>query len=434
MYRYTARLVGRLFIPTFLFLTLTANVNAQVIDRILVLVNDEVITESEFVSKLRFKINELRASKQELPDQNVIESNVMEGMILESIQLQIADLFNITVEDSQLDRAIGEIAVRQKVSVLELMERVRDTGMSQSTYRNEIYKQLRIQRVIDREVRRGIVVTDKEIDTWLGTKGSNQDSEVKYEVAHISLTVNSDDESSFAEIRQRAEKILVDINSGSKFEVLARRFSDSGDADNGGYIGWRGKDELPDIFYETVSGMDVGQVSNVMQSAGGVHILQLLDRRGGGRYVVDQWNTRHILVTIDSDTSESEALEQAKVLRERLLQSADFATLANVHSDDNQSRFKGGDLGWVSPGDTVPEFEEMLRNLPLNTVSQPIRTRFGFHLVELLDRRSHDIGKDRLRLQAERQLREQKGKDVFDQWITRIREEAYVKFRVKPQG
>ena len=424
----------RLLVLLSIFAGFVANANAQVIDRVLVLINDDVITESEFVSELRRRISELQATKQQLPDQSAIEHSVMEGMILERIQLQIADAFNLTVSDSQIDRAMEDIAGRQNLSVLELLERVRASGLNTEEYRQELTRQIKIQRVIDREVRRRIVVTDREVDMWLSTQSSDEESDIKYEVAHISLNIVDDSEASIAEAIGNADRIVEALQSGSKFDVLARRHSDSGDADNGGYLGWRSKNELPDIFYETVSELEIDQISKVIRSSGGVHILKLLDRRGGGRFMVDQWNARHILIAVNTDTTEKDAIDQAERLRERLLQDDEFETLANVHSDDGQSRFKGGDLGWLSPGDTVPEFEEALRNLPLNKVSQPVQTRYGVHLIELLERRQRDIGADRLRTKAEQALREQKGLDAFEQWKTRIREEAYVKFRVKPQG
>jgi len=424
------RLALALFFAAFALSPLTP-IHADVIDRVLVVVNDDIITESEFVQAVQRAFNDLRRSGERMPDQAVLENQVMEQLILERIQLQIAEQLEITVSDSQVDNAIRDIASRQKVSTDELIRRVRSSGLSLKQYRRMLVRQIKVQRVVDREVRRRILVTNTEIDTYLsGQKNTESNADIEYEVAHISLGALSDREG----LKARAEQIRAELEAGTDFAILARRHSDSGDADQGGYLGWRTAETLPDIFIDAIRVLDVDSYSEVLEGPNGFHILYLIDRRGGGRYVVDQWRSRHILVQVDADRSLEDAMDAARLLKNRIAQGEDFATLARVHSDDSRSRVKGGDLDWLSPGDTVSEYEEALRNLRPNEVSEPIRSRFGVHIIQLLDQRKHDIGQDRLRRQAELALRESKGDDLYKEWLGRIREEAYVKFRVNPNN
>lgn len=408
--------------------------SAQVIDRVLVVVNDGVITESEFIDALRQTVSELRSRGSEVPERRILEEQVMEQLILERIQLQMADRLGIQVSEVQVERAIEEIARRQGASAERLLREAERAGLGAERYREEIRKQLRIQRLVDREVRRRVQVSESEIDEMISIMArSEQDSGIEYEVAHISLLLeDADDADEREQAMARARQILDELAAGESFESLARRYSDSPTASDGGNLGWRTGDNLPDLFRDAAASLDVGEVSEVIDSPGGLHIVTVLDRRGSGRQMVDQWQARHILIPVEGETDILAAEETARRLRERINQGEDFGELARVHSGDNGSRLKGGELGWVSPGDTVPAFEEALRNLEINEISEPVETPFGVHLIEVLDRRRHDVGTSRIRLQAERNLQEQKGREIYEQWLRRLRDEAYVKFRVKP--
>ena len=259
------------------------------------------------------------------------------------------------------------------------------------------------------------------------------DSKVEYEVAHISLLLeDAGDESERRRVVELANDIVDELGQGADFETLAREHSDSPTASDGGYLGWRTGDNLPDLFRDAVRGLSAGEISDVLDSDGGVHIVKLLDRRGASGDLVEQWRVRHILVALEDDENIDEVRERALRLRERIEQGEPFGELARVHSADPTSRVKGGDLGWVSPGDTVPSFEEAVRNLSVGELSEPVESRFGVHLIEVLDRRMHDAGENRLRFRAQQEIQEEKGRESYEQWLRRIRDEAYVKFRVKP--
>ncbi|KAA3634116.1 MAG: molecular chaperone SurA [Proteobacteria bacterium] len=434
MYRKLVRGVARTVFAACVAVVVVAPASAQVMDRVLVVVNDGVITESEFIGGMRQAVSELRIRGQKIPERRMLEEQVMEQLIIERIQLQMADRIGIAISDSQVDRAIAEIARRQGIAADQLMRRAERVGLDAERYREEIRKQLRIQRLVDREVRRRVAVSESEIDDMIATMETTGDAPaVEYEVAHISLLIDNPSDTAEHEAKlERASRIIEELQAGAEFESLARRYSDSPTADDGGYLGWRTGDKLPDLFREAVSDLGEGDVSELLDTPAGIHIVKLIGRRGGGGQLVEQWSVRHILIPVGDDTSLDEAIETAERLRERIRQGEEFAELARVHSGDAASRVKGGNLGWVSPGDTLPEFEETIRNLPLDTLSEPIETRFGVHLVEVLDRRRHDIGSDQRRLQAERALQEQKGREAYEQWLRRLRDEAYVKFRVKP--
>ncbi len=409
-------------------------VQGQVIDRVLVVVEDDIITEGEFVSAMRQAVGEIRASGQKPPPRRELEESVMERLILERLQLQRADALGIEISPAQVDRAIADIATRQGVDLGTVLETVRRAGMDEAQYRSDIRNQLRIQRVIDRDIRSRLVIGEKELDDRVAMlKANGADADVEYDVSVISLEVG-DDAAQRAEQEAKAADLLRRIADGEPFESLARVYSSGATAADGGSLGWRGRDQLPEMFVAALAALEPGGVSDVIDTPGGLHILKLVDRRGGVRQVVEQWRVRHIQVSNESEGNTDAAEEQAWLLRERLLQGESFEELARVHSSDAQSRPRGGELGWVNPGETVPAFEEAIRNLGEGELSEPVQSPFGAHIIEVLERRRQDIGEQRLRQQAERQLREEKGREAYDLWLRRLREEAYVKFRVKPSS
>jgi peptidyl-prolyl cis-trans isomerase SurA len=417
-----------------LLLVIGAPATAQVIDRVLVVVNDDVITEGEYIESMRSAMAELRARGAQIPERRVLEEQVMEQLILERIQLRIADRLGVVVSPEQVNRMIAEIASRQNMTPEQMIQQAARLGLSAQRYRQELEKQLRIQRLVEREVRRRVSISEAEIDERVAALAREDNtSNAEYEVAHISLLLdNAEDDDERARLLATAREIQAELGAGADFEALARRYSDSPTADDGGHLGWRPAAGLPDLFREAVTGLASGEVSDILDSPGGIHIVKLIGRRGGRSELVEQWRTRHILIPTGDGESTQVASETAARLRDRLMQGEDFAELARLHSSDSGSRANGGELGWVSPGDTVPDFEEAIRNLAIGQISEPVETRFGFHLIEVLDRRRHDIGDNRLRVQAQQQLQEEKGREAYEQWLRRIRDEAFVKFRVKP--
>lgn len=417
-----------------LFLGFPQIASPAVIDRVLVVVNDDVITEREFVNSMRQFIKEMRSQGNQIPDQEELEQTVMERLILERIQLQFADGLGIKITDSQVKRAVEGIAAQQNLSVPDFFRRVQQAGLDIDQYQGDVRNQLRIQRVVDREVRQQIVVSPREVELEVQRLSTDQkETEIEYDISHILLSIASANEEEKLVLRSKAKKIVSEIQSGASFESMARLHSDAPDGADGGGLGYRSLNQLPDLFSDAISSLDVDAISDVFESPSGLHILRLNATKGGKQQLVDQWLVRHILISADS-ASEEEAIAKLLHLKTRIEQGGNFNELAKVHSEDARSRIKGGDLGWVGPGDTMPEFEAVVRNLASNELSEPLKTRFGMHLVQVLEHRVKDLSQDLLKVQAERRVRQKKGRVAYDHWLARVREEAYVKFRLKPKS
>lgn len=423
----------RFLIPFFILLGSVQMADAAVIDRVLVIVNDGVITEREFITSMQERVREIRSSGQTPPSREELERDVMERLILDRIQLQFAEQWGITVTDNQVQRAIENIAARQNLSMIEFMQRVRQAGLDTDAYRSRIRDQVLIQRVVDREVRQRVTVSDREIDREVERIQAEQNqAEIEYDISHILLSMpDAADEAAIQALQQKARQIVDSIASGSSFASMARQFSDAPDASDGGALGYRKPSQLPELFAAALQDMQPGEVSEILRSESGFHLVHLNARRGGAQQLIEQWQVRHILLKLDN-RDQDEAINELNHLRTRITSGEDFGELAKVHSEDVLTRVKGGELGWLGPGDTLPEFEETVRNLSENEISAPITTQFGVHLVQVLGHRMQDVSQDLLRVRAERQVRQRKSREAYDHWLARIREEAYVKFRVKP--
>jgi peptidyl-prolyl cis-trans isomerase SurA len=276
-----------------------------------------------------------------------------------------------------------------------------------------------------------ITVSDAEVDNYLATVKAQSGGDAEYRLAHILVLVPEQATADQIEARRRrAEEALKNIRDGTDFAQVAASFSDASDALSGGNLGWRTGARLPSVFTETVRTMKVGDVSPVLRSAAGFHIVKLLDRRSRDEpSVVDQTHARHILVRVNETTSEADAKAKIERLKDRLDSGAKFEDLAKLNSEDPTSA-KGGDLGWISPGDVVPAFEEAMNKLALNQVSAPVRSQFGWHLIEVLGRRKQDVTADRLRMQAQNAIRQRKSDEAFQDWIRQLRDRSYVEVRL----
>jgi peptidyl-prolyl cis-trans isomerase SurA len=288
-----------------------------------------------------------------------------------------------------------------------------------------------VQRLREREVDSKVQVTDAEVDQYLATLKAQNAGETEYRLAHILVLVPEQASSDQIENRRRrAEEALRSIKSGADFAQVAASFSDAADALQGGNLGWRSGARLPTVFAETVRDMKVGTVSGVLRSAAGFHVVKLLDKRSrNDATVVDQTHARHILIRVNELTSEAEAKAKIDRLKDRLDGGADFGDLAKLNSED-ASAAKGGDLGWLSPGDTVAEFEEAMGKLAPNQISPPVRTSFGWHLIQVLERRKQDVTVERERSEAMTAIRQRKADEAFQDWVRQVRDKAFVELRL----
>jgi peptidyl-prolyl cis-trans isomerase SurA len=403
----------------------------QVIDRIIVVVNDEVITRHELENRTRAATAQLRKQGAPPPPQPVLEKQILERMILDRVQLQFAKETGLRVDDTELDRAITRIADENKLSLQQLRAALEKDGIPFSRFREDIRNEITVARLREREVESRITVTESEVDNFIKTQQNPDGRGEDYDISHILVTVPEKASPEVIQTRHaRAEQALSEIKNGTDFRQVAATFSDAPDALKGGSLGWRNASRLPALFLDAVRELKPGGVSGILRSPNGFHLLKLNERRGSTMPVtLRQTRVRHILIKTNELVSENEAQRRLISLKERLDNNADFAELARLYSED-ASNAKGGDLGWISPGDTVPEFERAMDRLSPGQVSDPVRSQFGWHLIQVMERRTTDVSGERQRLEARRALRARKSDEAYHEWLRQLRDKAYIQYRV----
>jgi peptidyl-prolyl cis-trans isomerase SurA len=403
-----------------------------VLDRIVAVVNNEVITRGDLDNQVRFALLQLKQQGTAPPPREILERQILERLISTSVQVQLAKDTGLRVDDNELDRAIQRIAQDNKLTLQQLQATLEKDGMPFAKFREDIRSQILLARLREREVDNRIVVTESEIDNFISTQQTQADRGAEYNLSHILVTVpeNASPEQIQAR-RARAEQALEQLKSGTDFRQVAASFSDAPDALQGGAMGWRDSARLPALFLDGVRTLQPGSVSPLLRSANGFHILKLNDRRGStAPVVVTQTHARHILVRTNELVPEAEARRRLVSIRERLENKADFAQLARQFSED-PSNAKGGDLGWLSPGDTVPEFERAMNALQPGEFSEPVQTPFGWHLIQVLGRRNEDMSRERIRVEARRALQARKSDEAYQEWVRQQRDLAFIEYRLE---
>jgi peptidyl-prolyl cis-trans isomerase SurA len=403
------------------------------VDRIVAVVGKEVITLSELAERRDYAERQLRRQGTPLPDRSLLERQILERLILDKAQLQLARDSGIRVEEVQLDRALERIAENNKLSLAVFRQALEKDGVPFDKFRDEVRQQIQLQRLRQREVDDRIEVSDGEIDLFLEESRLEKGSRSEYNLAHILVRLPEQaSPERIEQARARAEQARAEALAGSDFGKLAASYSDGPDALQGGLIGWRAEDRLPELFATAVKSMRAGEVSAVLRSPGGFHVLKLLDRRGAEEgAVVEQTHVRHILIRTSEVVSETDARRRLAELRERIVTGgASFAEQARLHSQD-ASASRGGELGWVLPGDTVPDFERAMVALKPGEISQPVKTPFGWHLLEVLERRAAGLSPERRRMQARQVLKERKADEAYQEWLRQLRDRTYVELRLE---
>lgn len=402
------------------------------LDGIVAVVNDDVIVESELENRLRTIRTRLREAGTPAPAAAVLERQVLERLILDRLQLQLADRLGVRVDDESLNQALREMAQRNGLSLAQFRDVLARDGYDFAAFREEIRHQMLISQVQQRQVEARIRVSEREIDNHLATQAKQGGSESAYHLAHILIAVPeaaSVDE--IAAARQRADEVMESIQQGASFASAAVANSAGQQALQGGDLGWRREPELPTVFAGVVPQMAIGEARGPIQSSSGFHLIQLLDKRGEARHIVQQTRARHILIRAEEGTSDAEAQERAAQLLERIEAGEPFGDLARAHSEDPASAAKGGELGWINPEDMVPAFREVMEALEPDQISQPFRTQFGWHIVQVVARRAHDDTEELRRLEAENEIRERKAEEELQSWLRQLRDEAYVELRLE---
>jgi peptidyl-prolyl cis-trans isomerase SurA len=400
------------------------------VDRIVAVVNDEVITQNDLNERVNLVIRQLQRQGGQIPPSDQLSRQILERMINDMVQLQLAKENGIKVDDATLDKTIDRIAQENNLAMNDFRAALDKDGVKYPRFREDIRNEILLARLREREVENGIVVTDAEVDTELARESKEASSESEFRLSHIRVMVPQQaTPDQIEQRRKRAVLALSELRRGSNFAQVAATYSDAPDALQGGALGWRSSARLPQLFLETVEKLQPGDVSDIIRSPNGFHIVKLLEKRGkaasGG---VQQTHVRHILVRAREGLSEAEARERLRKLRAQIESGADFAEVAKNNSEDS-SASKGGDLGWVAPGDTVPEFERVMNALKDGEVSQPIQTPFGWHLVQVLGRRSDEMSPDRKRIAARQSIRARKADEAYQDWLRQARDRAFVENR-----
>jgi peptidyl-prolyl cis-trans isomerase SurA len=399
------------------------------LDHIVAVVNDEVITRQELAKRYNEVVQKLSRQNTPLPPRDVLEKQLLERMVTELALQQHARSTGIRVDPAQIERALQRIAAQNKLDMAGMQAALEKDGQSLDSMRTTIRNEILITRARERDVDNRVSVSDAEIEGYLQTQ-VQQGAETEYNFAHILVTLpeNASPEQIQAR-RARAEDVLAQLAKGADFAQLSASYSDAPNAMQGGAFGWRASGKMPALFAEALKPLQPGQVSPLLKSSNGFHILKLNDKRGlDATLNVTQTHARHILIKTNEITSESDARNRLLQLKERIDNGVKFDELARLHSDD-ASASKGGDLGWINPGDTVPEFEKAMNELKPGEISNPVQSPFGWHLIQVLERRNQDVTQERQRMQARQAIRERKAEEAFQDWVRQIRDSAYVELR-----
>lgn len=403
-------------------------------DRVVAVVNDEVLTSHELDLRLQQAEQQLRRQKIPLPALDVLTRQVLERMIVDRAQLQMARENGVRVDDSTVNAAIQRIAEQNGLTLAALKDKLDEEKTSFARFREDIRDEITLARLREREVDSRINVSEGEIDNFLADQAGKGDSAVEYDIAQILLRLpeNAAPER-IDEMRRRAEELRAQAMAGADFAQLAASYSVGSEALKGGDLGWRSADRLPALFVGAIKTLNPGDLAPVVRSPGGFHVLKLVAKRGAGDALpigpVQQTHARHILLRVTDATPEPEVRRRLEDLRDRITKGGqDFAQLARLHSVDPSST-RGGDLGWLYAGDTVPEFERAMNALPVNEVSAPVKTSFGWHLIQVLERRTEQDSSERTRLTARQALRERKSEESTLEWLRQLRDRTYVEYR-----
>jgi peptidyl-prolyl cis-trans isomerase SurA len=404
------------------------------IDSIVVVVNDDVITQRELSNRIKTVTARMKAQNVQMPDPADLRRQLLERMIVERAQLQMAKEMGVRVDDLQLDRSISRIAEAQKLTVQDLRNQMEKDGTPFAAFREEIREEIIMQRLREHEVDSKIQISDAEVDSFMAAEKAAAAEQFEVNISQIMVRIPDNATAEvIAQRRARAEEVMRQLRTGADFAKMAATYSDASDALQGGVVGWRQPERLPPVFAEALVKLKPGQVTPVIKSVGAFHILKAVDRRSVAEAQaaasVQQTHARHILIKVTPTMSAADAKRKLTELKERLdNNAAKFEELARLFSNDG-SAAKGGDLGWLYPGDTMPEFEAAMNNLKIGEVSQPVETSFGIHLIEVLERKSDDVSKERERNNARQAIRERKLEEASESWQREVRDRAYVEYR-----
>ena len=410
-----------------LSLPILAYAKSTSINQIAAIVNDDVITSLELNQQVETIRNQLRSQNTRLPPENVLRKQVLEREVVKQIQLQIAKSTGIRINDNELSSTLSRIAQQNQLSLREFRDALENDGLNFSSFREDIRAEMILARLHQREIHNRITISTQEVDNFLATQASQGNIDDEYNLSHILIA--SPEAASADEIQKtqkKANNILARLNAGEEFQQVAISSSDGQKALEGGNLGWRKAGQLPTLFSTAVIQMAVGEHSKLIRSSSGFHIIRLNEKRTGEKHIVTQTKARHILIRPNELNTEIDVITRLRQLRERIVAGADFDELAKSHSEDRASAINGGDLGWVSPGQMVPQFEAAMNSLNPGEVSEPFQSQFGWHIMQTIERRDLDNSEEFTQNKAREFIRQRKIEEMTETWLRQVREEAFV--------
>ncbi|THK41865.1 molecular chaperone SurA [Methylophaga sp. SB9B] len=411
-------------------LLLANSVWAAPLDRIVAVVNNEVVLDSELVEMEQTVRQQLRQRNATIPSSEILRRQVLERIIMQRLQIQRAEMSGIRVTDDALNAAIRQIAESNNLTLRQFRDALESDGYDFAEFRETIREEMVINRLRKAEVEDSIVVSEREVDNFLATQNLQGDSEQAFRLLHILVALP---DAPAPEQVQAAEEKLAEIqgllDQGGDFSEVAAGYSDGQNALEGGDLGWRKQAELPTLFASAVPALAVGEVSDVIRSGSGFHLVKLAEKRSEETHLVKQTKARHILINTNELVTDEVAQNRLNQLRERITNGEDFAELARAHSEDTGSAIDGGSLGWTSPGVMVPEFEEVMNSLGEGEMSEVFQSRFGWHLVRVEERREQNMADEFNRNKAREQLKQRKIEEDLESWLRAMRDEAYIEYR-----
>jgi len=400
-------------------------------DRIVAIVDQVVITEKELADRIKSVTAQLEKQGTELPPPAILEKQILERMITDRLQLQFASQTGLRVDDNQLDKTIERIADQNKMDIPTFKQALQEDGIQYRKFREDIRNEITLARLREREVDNRINITESEIDSFISMQSASNGTD-EFEISHILIRAAEDTApEDLKKLRAKADDALSQLQAGKDFAKISASFSDAPNALEGGSLGWKNGSQIPALFLEALKPLKTGETSQVLRSPNGFHILKVTNRRGGSSpLVVGQTHVRHILIKFSEVVSEKDAMTRMLDIKERLDNGGKFEDLARQYSDDGSAK-SGGDLSWVNPGDTVPEFEKTMNALAPGEISNIIKTQFGLHVLQVIERRNQDMSKEAARIKARQEIRARKSDEAFQDWVRELRDRAFVELRLE---
>ena len=418
-----------------LSVSLAATAQIQLLDKVIAIVDDDVVLQSELDLRMAAVYGQIQQSGTQPPPQEILLQQVLDRLISERLQLNMAYSAGVRIGDEELNLALARIAAGNKITMEQYVEQIHAQGQTIANVREEIRNEMTLMRVQQGKVMRRIRISEQELDNFLNSEEGRFLTSPDVNVGQILLTVPSSLSSAEADqVLDRANDLRAQAVAGTDFRQLAIANSADQSALQGGDLGWRKMAQLPGVFIEAVDKMSPGEVSQPIRSGAGYHLLKLYETRGGGEQLIEQHFARHILIKPNQIRDQATTIEQLNSLRERTIAGEDFADLAKAFSEDPGSGLKGGELGWSTPGMFVPEFEETMSTIAVGEISAPFSSQFGWHILQVTERRKQDFSDNILRNRAENMLRQRKYEEELQVWLQEIRDEAFIEIKESGQS